>query len=205
MIIFLDLETSGLRANAHRVLECCAIATDDALVELARFTAVAHWAFACHMINPSRVVCEHSAKVHDVDPYVLEMHTKNGLWSASAASTLALSDVDRLLVGFITEACATAGVAPGEKTGPQLAGNTISFDRAFLQVDLPQAHALLHYRNVDVTTLNEMARRFWPAVHAGRPKPGAAHRAEADCVESLETARYYAGALQPICESGDHE
>lgn len=203
MIIFLDTETTGLQADTHRVLEVCAIATDDTLVELGRFTVVAHWAYSQDMIARSRVTCELTAKVHAIDPYVLEMHTKNGLWATSAASTLALSDVDRLLAGFIAEACATVGVTPGEKTGPQLAGNTISFDRSFMQVDLPQAHALLHYRNVDVTTLNEMARRFWPAVHAGRPKSeSTTHRAEADCVESLETARYYARELGPVVTPG---
>ncbi len=197
MIIFTDLETTGLSASRHRVLEAAVIATDDKFVELGRFTAVAHWAPA-QQLQTARADRAIAAAFWGVDPYVLDMHTKNGLWSASAASTLSLADVDRLVAGFVAEVCAAHGVTPGEKTGPQLAGNTINFDRAFLQVDLPQTHALLHYRNVDVTTLNEMARRFWPEVHAARPRAGNTHRAAADVAESLETARYYAARLAPV-------
>jgi oligoribonuclease len=195
VIVFIDLETTGLNERRNAVVEVCAIVTDDVLVEVARFTRVVYWEPAAFMLETEPGVREMSAASFDVDPYVLQMHTDNGLWVASAASPHYLDVVDRDLAAIITQHCPTVG----EKAGPQLAGNTISFDRAFLKEDFRATHALLHYRNLDVTALNEMARRFWPAVHAGRPRTsGNAHRAEDDCVESLETARYYAQALGPV-------
>ena len=203
MLIFMDLETSGLRADTHSVLEVAVIMTDDAFADIARFTAVAHWLYASDLADANSAVRDAFAKFTvDVDPFVLEMHTKNGLWAASMASTMSLDDVDSMLATFIAETCAAHGVVPGEKTGPQLAGNTINFDRAFLQAQLPLTHALLHYRNVDITTLNEVARRFWPAVHKDRPRSaGNVHRAEADVLASLETARYYARTLGPVARA----
>lgn len=193
MLVFLDLETTGLDATRHNVLEIAAVITDDALVEVARYSAVVLWENARWMTHPLPTVRDDWAKICNVDSFVLEMHTKSGLWHACHYGQ-ELRDVELNLASFIRKHCSETG----EKTGPQLAGNTISFDRAFLREHLPAVHALLHYRNVDVSTLNEVARRFWPLVHACRPKAGSAHRAEADCVESLETARYYVRSLGPV-------
>jgi oligoribonuclease len=204
MIVFCDLETGGLDPEKHPVLEVALVITDDALADVPKgaISRVVYWAPAPYMLveDPTRLAAE--ARFYDVDPFVLDMHTKNGLWQASATSEHTLASTDAMLHAFIRERC---GDAIGEKKGPQLGGNTISFDRAFLKRHLPLTHATLHYRNVDCTTLNEMARRFWPAVYEGRPraaKDAAAHRAEADVMESVELARYYAKALGPTANDG---
>lgn len=195
MLVFLDLETSGLDPELHHVLEVAAVITDDAFVEIARFERVVYWNQSGEMLKPELEGRIAAVTWWHVDPFVLDMHTQNGLWHASAYAPPQSGAyyVDKALAEFIRAHCAETG----EKSGPQLAGNTISFDRAFLAGHFPLAHSLLHYRNLDVTTLNEMARRFWPAVHAARPAPGKAHRAMADCLESLQTARYYRDALGP--------
>lgn len=195
MIVFLDLETTGLNPAKHVILEVAAVITDDALNEIAGRSWVAYWHASRLMIAPSGSVVDSviASVSWDVDPIVLEMHTNNGLWAESAASALARGDVDAQLRAFVAEHCPELG----ERKGPQLAGNTINFDRAFLQAQLPETHAALHYRNIDMTTLNEMARRFKPDLHAARPKmpEESKHRAFSDVEESVALAHYYRDAL----------
>ncbi len=192
-IVWVDIETTGLDPVKHYVLEVAAVITDDKLVEIDRFERVIRYAWAERMLV--KWGAGQNASAYDVDPFVLEMHAKNGLWQASADAAAGPGFVDRELAAFIT---GTVG-AIGEKAGPQLGGSTISFDRAFLKADLPLTHATLHYRNVDVTTLNELSRRFWSSVYEARPRnPIAAHRAMADVEESLNVARHYVNALGPV-------
>lgn len=176
MIIWVDTETTGLLPAKERLLEVACIITDDQLNEVARYEAVTS-----------------EAKFVDfakVDPYVLDMHFKNGLWQESLMRGKARIGVDSELHTFIKENGA-------EKS--QLAGSTISFDRNFIEMHLPFANSLLHYRNIDVTTFNETARRFWPSVHEVRPRgTGSTHRAMADIEESLNVMRYYTKALGPV-------
>lgn len=187
-IIFLDIETTGLSPIQGKILEIAAIATDDNFNELGRF----------------HVVTDEAAKLTlgSLDRKVQQMHLDNGLWLESASppshtgnehaditaiEKREMRHVDRALVKFITD--------HSNGTPPQLAGNTISFDRSFLAVHLPQSHGALHYRNFDVTTLNELARRLFPALHEGRPQRTSIHRAMPDIELSLATARYYASAF----------
>lgn len=189
MLLFLDLETTGLDAAHNIVLEVAAILVRDDFSEVARFGRVIGWA-------PAARFSTGDCRYYDIDPVVIAMHTTNGLWAASARSPHKCVTVDADLAAFVRTHC---GADVGEKQGPQLAGNTINFDRAFLKRLFPETHALLHYRNLDVTTLNEMSKRFWPEVHLARPRAAnAAHRAMADCLESLECARYYARVLGPV-------
>lgn len=135
-----------------------------------------------------------------VDPYVIEMHSKNGLWERVPHGE-ALDTVDRDLAAFITEHAVKTivktfgpdGTSKFVEDKPQLAGSTISFDRGFIARHLPRAAKTLHYRNVDVSTLNELAKRRWPALFDGRPRKNAeaVHRGMADIEESLEVMRYY--------------
>ncbi len=197
MLVWIDLETTGLVATQEKILEVACIITDDALNEIARF---------------ERVTTE--AKHHDlsqVSEYVLKMHATNGLWCESllAEAQQTIGQTDYWLDMFITNTIIThTGVKDsaelvnfvGSKSGPQLAGSTISFDRAFMQEHLPRAHGLLHYRNHDVSTLNEIAKRVWPAVFEGRPRPAvdSRHRAMGDIEDSLAVARYYVRVLGPL-------
>jgi oligoribonuclease len=178
MLVFLDLETTGLDPNKDDVLEVAAIVTDDQLNEIARFERVI-WT---------------SIKFHQLNPFVRDMHTQNGLWPLIAGGDDAAS-ADKDLAAFIREHAVNA-TKDGKTDRPQLAGNTISFDRAFMQKHLPDAEAELHYRNLDISSLNEMSRRFFPAAYEARPKqPQIAHRAMADAEDSLRVARHYAKAL----------
>lgn len=184
MLAFVDLETTGLKAEEDAVLEVACIITDDKLVEVARFESVVHG----------------TAERHTTDEFVRNMHTINGLWDAidSDETPWSLDTVDDQFAAFIREhAVRVFTDAKGKKSvdRPQLAGNTISFDRAFMKKHLPRAEAELHYRNIDISSMNEMARRFCPAMYSARPQnPEVAHRAMADTEESLRLARYYASA-----------
>lgn len=174
MLAFFDLETTGLdpRAPDAAVLEVACVLTDDALVEIAR----------TDMVVAPPVDLDWSR----LDPVVQKMHEDSGLRALLAQippGVLQPAAVDGMLVEFLTA---------WKAQGAQLAGNTISFDRAWMAVHLPRAHAMLHYRNVDATTLNELARRFMPEIYAARPRGKAvAHRALADALESLATIRHY--------------
>lgn len=185
MLIWCDLETTGLNAAADRILEIALILTDDSLREVARFHRVTNEAGA--------------ANLRQVDRKVLEMHASNGLWNESLLASgechhrgvhrkSAMGVLDCELVEWMSNhACII----------PQLAGSTVSFDRNFLEKWLPDFAAKLHYRNLDVSSLNEMAKRFWPSVYERRPRnpDGVAHRAMPDIEESLAVARYYARTI----------
>lgn len=182
MIAWVDLETTGLDPDDDEVLEVACIVTTDDLTEVARF---------------ERIVAARRP-FEGLPERVQEMHTKNGLWLRCVeAGAPELRQVEQELCEFLEATC------HGEK--PQLGGNTISFDRAFMKVHLPRAEAMLHYRNIDCTTLNELARRFWPRLHERRPAPGHAHRSCDDAEESIATLRYYLGAFNSWASSFERE
>ena len=199
MLVFLDLETTGLKPETCYVLEVAAIITDDNLVEVARKQFLIRPNFGLHMM----------------DEFVRDMHTKNGLldelrclppasWATNTnPDPYDILEVDARLSSWIREHAVKLGKDEQGKVTldrPQLAGNTISFDRAFLKEHLPASHAEMHYRNLDVSSLNEMARRFWPEIYAAtkQSKPdgaGVEHRAMWDVQCSLHQARKYAELL----------
>ena len=192
MLLWVDLETTGLCAEEDKILELAAIVTDDKLVEVARMQAVT---------NSAQFV-----PYTTLDQVVRDMHYQNGLWMDSLRSTLPVNNraqakdgvtLQTLFEKFIRDYALTQDDA-GKEVKPQLAGSTISFDRAFMEYYLSDAAKLFHYRNLDVTSFNELARRVAPALHEGRPRQtGTAHRAMADIESSLTVARYYAANLPP--------
>lgn len=171
-LAWIDLETTGLDPLNDRILEVACIVTDveprGGCSEVARYEAITDAA--------RRVEFE------TLDPVVQVMHTTNLLWDASLVRGRSIGDIENELVEFLETHAPRA----------QLAGSTVSFDRSFLHSWMPRAARVLHYRNLDVTTLNEVARRWWPTVHANRPRPEKpAHRAMADLEASIETLEHY--------------
>lgn len=170
MLVWIDLETQGLDEQVHQILEVALVVTDDDLNEVSMFTTL---------------VQEYDGLERDqLETVVNEMHTKNGLYEALDNLNVGPTreQVEQRLIGVLMAAGAEKCV---------LAGSTISFDRAFLKRWMPDFHELLHYRNVDVSTINELARRWRPEVYEGRPQGDKAHRALADVRVSIETLRYY--------------
>ncbi len=215
MLLWADIETTGLSANKNDLLEVAAIITTDAFVEVARIQRTVYYQHAAtivELLDAGRTHEEIQVALTPTFPfgctpdvYVLKMHDKNGLWR-DCVNGLALDTVDRDLAAFVkTYGITTEEVVDG-KTGekktrqvpPQLAGSTISFDRGFINAHLPRLadEKVLHYRNLDVSTLNEIAKRCWPDMYnarpnAGRAKENATHRGMADIEESITVFHHY--------------
>lgn len=202
MLVWIDLETTGLVATKERVLEVACIITDDDLNEVARFERVTNQALYTEFAK--------------VDPYVIEMHYANGLWRESMLKgdkyehlpEAIDNDLARFIVahGHVKRVVTKDDGTSKEVTDkPQLAGSTISFDRAFLDVHFPLTSSQLHYRNVDVSSFNEVAKRMWPRTFEARPRDagGSKHRGMDDIVNSLNVLRYYTTNLGPRVFSGE--
>jgi oligoribonuclease len=172
MILFLDLETTGLNPQRDRIVEVAAVLMADDL-------------------SGEKLTYEQSvALARDagpVDPYVVRMHTASGLWARIFDDSRPPSTIEEVDANLATWVEAKGG------RGAQLAGNSIHFDRAFMAVHMPKTLALLHYRQIDVSSFNEVARRFWPEAYASRPGAAAppAHRALADIDNSVAQLRHY--------------
>ena len=167
MLVWLDLETTGLDPVTDDILELGIVVTDDDVNEIARRSWVLH----------------HEGPSARVGDFVRDMHTTNGLWSECAASTLSRRSVEREALLWLESVGVAHGAAP-------LAGNTIGFDRSFLREGMSQLLGWFHYRSVDMSSLNEMARRWWPTLYDTRPS-GKAHRALDDLDVSIALARHY--------------
>jgi oligoribonuclease len=200
MLAWIDLETTGLSPRVDRVLEVACVVTDDQLHEVARFERVAHHEDASALARlfdgrePTQSEVDGAGATAGVDPYVVRMHAQNGLWSLCETSPHSVASIDAELTTFLRYQTPEL---------MQLAGSTISFDRAFLAEHMKQTLAAIHYRNVDVTSFNEVARRFWPTVHDSRPRTGRAHRAMSDILESIAVLRHYVADLMPAAHAVD--
>ncbi|MBX3646615.1 MAG: oligoribonuclease [Rhodocyclaceae bacterium] len=167
-LIWLDMEMTGLDPDRDRVIEIAMVATDSALTILAE--------------SPVAVVHQPDAVLDAMDEWNKSTHGKSGL-------------VDRVRASQADEAMATAQLLEfmrqyvPERVSP-MCGNSICQDRRFMARWLPGLEAYFHYRNLDVSTLKELARRWKPEVYKGVVKKGA-HTALADIHESIEELRYY--------------
>jgi oligoribonuclease len=180
MLLWCDVETTGLDATKGHLLEVAVVITDDQLVVLDSKEAVV------------RPVGVEVADLH-LDDVVRKMHTDNGLLKDVEERGLRRYEAEELLVDKWL--LPTYGVEV--LRGMPLAGSTISFDRSWLAAHMPRILQLIHYRNVDVTTINELARRWAPDIYAKRPGQDheAPHRAMADILGSIEVLRYYRNHL----------
>lgn len=167
MLTWVDIETTGLLHEQDQILEVAALVTDNELREVAASSWVLHYDLPA--LPDSRV-----------NAYVREMHAKNKLWDECAVSSRSAADVEQELLTFLRQ-YTERGTTP-------CCGSSVAFDRAFLRRYMPQAEAHFHYRSVDVSTLGELASRWYPEVNDR--KKAEAHRALPDIRESVEYLRF---------------
>jgi len=122
-----------------------------------------------------------------MNDFVRDMHAKSGL-SAELDSGVTLEEAEERVLAYIKEHCP-------EGSRPPLAGNTVATDRAFLARDMPTLETFLHYRIVDVSSIKELSRRWFPRAYFQAPAKRGNHRALADIQESIEELRYYREAV----------
>jgi oligoribonuclease len=115
---------------------------------------------------------------------VTEMHTRSGLIEEVRASTVDVAAAETMVLDYIREHVKQAKTAP-------LAGNSIATDRGFIARDMPALDSFLHYRMIDVSSIKELCRRWYPRIYYGQPAKGLAHRALADIHESIRELQYY--------------
>lgn len=173
-LVWVDLEMTGLDPDREVIVEIAVIVTDGQL-------SVLHE-------GPDLVLGAEEDVLAAMHPRVKEMHKRSGLTAEIRASELSAAEAEEQVLAFVKRYVPAASSAP-------LAGNSVHADRAFLKKYMPKLEAHLHYRNVDVSTIKELARRWYPdAVEAAPPK-GGGHRALADIRESINELAHYREAI----------
>ena len=173
-LVWIDLEMTGLDPDRDRIVEIAVIVTDGALERLEE--------------GPDLVLATPEAALESMDAVVVQMHAASGLTDAIRESTITVEQAEGEVLRFLSTHVPEARVAP-------LAGNSVHADRAFLRRYMPALEAYVHYRNVDVSTLKELARRWYPELLESAPKKAGGHRALADIRESIEEMRYWRTAM----------
>jgi len=166
----MDLEMTGLDPGRHTIVEIATLVTDDELAVVAE--------------GPDLVVHADEAQLGAMDDVVRTMHQSSGLLDEIRRSSLSLADAGNQTLEFIR------AHVPEPRTVP-LCGNSIGTDRRFLAAQLPEIEQWLHYRSVDVSTVKELCRRWYPAELDGAPSKHGAHRALGDIHESVAELAYY--------------
>jgi oligoribonuclease len=174
MLAWMDLEMTGLKPSRHVIVEIASLITDDDLTIVAE--------------GPDLVVHATPEQLADMDDFVTSMHSRSGLLDAITASTLTLAEAGAQTLAFLKLHI------PEPRTVP-LAGNSIGTDRRFLATHLPDIEEYLHYRSVDVSTVKELCRRWYPDVAKAAPEKKGGHRALQDIVESVAELDYYRTAI----------
>ena len=173
-LVWIDLEMTGLEPEVERIVEIAVIITDGQLERLEE--------------GPDLVLSAPEEVLGAMHEVVVQMHTASGLINQIRASRLTVELAEAQVLEFVKRYIPEPGVAP-------LAGNSVHADRAFLHKYMPQLEAHVHYRNVDVSTLKELARRWRPETLEQAPRKAGGHRALADIRESIEEMRYWRTAL----------
>ena len=166
----MDLEMTGLDHTSDVIVEIATLVTDDDLRVVAE--------------GPDLVVHQPEDVLARMDPFVVDMHTRSGLLGLIKSSTISLEQAGADTLAFIREHC------PVERTVP-LCGNSIGTDRRFLSAYLPEIEEYLHYRSVDVSSIKELVRRWYPDVLTQRGWKQGTHRALDDIRESVAELQLY--------------
>ena len=175
----MDLEMTGLEPSRHVIVEIATLITDDHLNIVAE--------------GPDLVVHASPEELEQMGDFVTEMHKKSGLLPLIEASTITVAQAQEQTLAFIKQHISEPRSVP-------LCGNSIGTDRRFLQEYMPELEEFLHYRNIDVSTLKELARRWHPEVLASVPEKATTHRALDDIRESIEELVHYRNTMFPTPE-----
>lgn len=165
---------TGLDPSRHVVVEIASLITSDDLQILAE--------------GPDLVIGATEQQLAEMDAVVEKMHTDSGLLEAIKSSPLSLAEAESQTLAFLRAQCTGAAKIP-------LCGNSIGVDRRFLRHQLPLVEEFFHYRSVDVSTIKELAKRWYPAIYGAAPKKVGAHRALDDIRESVAELAYYKKTL----------
>ena len=174
MLVWMDLEMTGLDPGRHTIVEIATLVTDDELHVVAE--------------GPDLVVHADPAQLEAMEEVVRTMHATSGLLGEIERSTLTLAEAGRQTLEFLKAHVPAPGTVP-------LCGNSIGTDRRFLAALLPDVEGWLHYRSVDVSTVKELARRWYPEALASAPAKRGSHRALGDIRESVAELEYYRKAI----------
>jgi oligoribonuclease len=170
--VWIDCEMTGLDLGRDALIEIAVLVTDSELNILDD--------------GVDLVIHADDAVLDTMPDVVREMHAKSGLTPAVRESTVTLAEAEKQVLDYVRQHVPEARTAP-------LCGNSIATDRGFIARDMPALDAHLHYRMVDVSSIKELCRRWYPRIYYAQPDKGLAHRALADIRESIRELIYYRG------------
>ena len=172
-IVWIDCEMTGLSLDKDALIEVAALVTDFELNQLGEGVDL--------VITPT------PDALLQMDPFVREMHTASGLLDV-LQDGVSMADAQRQVLAYVRAWVPEPGKAP-------LGGNTVATDRGFLVRDMPELESYLHYRIIDVSSIKELSRRWYPKAYFSSPRKSGGHRALADIRESIAELRYYREAV----------
>ncbi|NKY34819.1 oligoribonuclease [Nocardia speluncae] len=170
LVVWMDCEMTGLDLVTDKLIEVAALVTDSELNVLGDGVDI--------------VIHADDAALAAMPQVVTDMHARSGLTEEVRKSGVTLAEAEQQVLDYIKQYAPTAGVVP-------LAGNSIATDRGFIARDMPLLDQHLHYRMIDVSSIKELCRRWYPRIYFGQPEKGLTHRALADIRESLRELEYY--------------
>jgi oligoribonuclease len=174
LLVWVDCEMTGLDLGKDALIEVAVLVTDPDLNVLGEGVDI--------------VIGADEAALAGMPEVVREMHERSGLTTAVRASTISLVQAEDMVLEYVTR------YVPEPRSAP-LCGNSIATDRGFIARDMPRLDAHLHYRMIDVSSIKELCRRWYPRVYFGQPTKGLSHRALADIRESIRELEYYRRAI----------
>lgn len=183
-IVWIDCEMTGLDLEHDQLIEIAVLVTDSDLTVLGEGLDI--------------VISCADEYLDGMNDFVTSMHASSGLTDEVRASTVTLAEAEQQILALVKEHVAQ------EKTAP-LAGNSIYVDRGFISRDMPELDSFLHYRMIDVSSIKELTRRWFPKAYFGKPEKGLAHRALQDIEESIQELRYYREAVFVASPGPDSE